>query len=177
MFRAGPRLRRTITHVSITITELDDGPESWQRCCDIYLRSWPTTSSGIYSPAEIEARLEQVSELSFWAHHIGASHRRLLGSVSKDGELYHGFSAAELTADGWEYGWLFLEPEAFGSGLAAALYDATVEGAVGKWFSYVLDGNPMSPRFLARRGWIPVAAAQPEWAVALGHRYTRWERY
>lgn len=161
--------------MTIEISELADGSESWQRCCNIYLRSWPATASGIYSPAEIEARFTQVAELAFWERHIGASHRKLLGSVSKDGTRYHGFSAAELTADGWEYGWLFLEPEAFGSGLATALYDATVAGTSGKWFSYILDGNQMSARFLARRGWVPVAAPQPEWAVALGHHYTRWE--
>lgn len=99
----------------------------------------------------------------------------VLGSITMHGAQYHGFSAAERTADGWEYGWLFVEPEAFGSGLAAALYDATVAGTSGTWHGYILDGNLMSPRFLARRGWIPVAAPQPEWAVALGRIYTRWE--
>jgi hypothetical protein len=157
------------------VRPLTTSPDDLRLCRDVYLRSWPVTAGGVYTPEQMRRRFEQVDDLGFWHAIVDGSDRRFTGTTVIDGVVRHGFATAHHEDGAWEFGWLFVEPEAFGSGLADALYTATVEDIEGPWFGFILDGNVMSPRFLASRGWRKVPGEQPDWAIALGHRYRRYE--
>ncbi len=137
---------------------LDDG-ELVRR---VYARSWPATCREDYSADAVIERLG-IRDLLWWQRKLSHSPVRLAG-VTESGA--YGFALAAPEESGWDFSYLFCEPEAFGTGLAAALHDAVLENLkehtdrVGGW---VLRGNERSQRFLATRGWENHGVQTPPW--------------
>jgi periplasmic divalent cation tolerance protein len=140
----------------------------------VYARSWPTTCHNDYSADEIIERLGN-RDLLWWQKKLSKSPIRFTGTTASGRA---GFALAAPEGDGWDFSYLFCEPEAFGSGLAAALHDAVVEAlggvtdVVGGW---VLAGNERSQRFLTSRGWANYGIQTPPWPEASA-RFVRFER-
>jgi hypothetical protein len=131
----------------------------------VYARSWPTTCRNDYSADEIIERLGN-RDLLWWQKKLSKSPIRFAGTAASGAA---GFALAALEGDRWDFSYLFCEPEAFGSGLAAALHDAVLAAlggtmdVVGGW---VLAGNQRSQRFLTSRGWVSFGIQTPPWPEA-----------
>jgi len=131
-------------------------------CGLIYVRSWPVTAKASHSAEELYERLVKRGP----DYRVGCLERspvRLIGKL----EGSRGFILATQKAEGLELSYLFVEPEAFGSGLAADLYDAALaEPHPRPEFAWVLSSNERSLRFFDRRGWeVDENAPQPDWAA------------
>jgi ribosomal protein S18 acetylase RimI-like enzyme len=154
--------------VSVNIRQLEPDDNDAALCGLIYVRSWPETAACSYSREQIHQRLTGRT-ISFWTRYLDRSPTRLLGSL--DGS--HGFLLVSHNPGGLELSYLFVEPEAFGSGLASRLYEAALASASSRpEFAWVLSCNQRSLRFFTKRGWEQDdTASQPAWADS--HRYTR----
>lgn len=145
----------------VIIQKLFPDDRSATLCAGIYMRSWPTTAGGNYSDDQIRARLTSRS-LSYWKDLIDRSSLALLGSNSHG----QGFCLVTPGDKFVELSYLFVEPEAFGTGLAATLCEQaelTSDRILNAW---ILSGNERSQRFFTRRGWEPRAdVGQPDWSV------------
>lgn len=128
----------------------------------VYARSWPETCRSDFSADEVITRLGE-RELLWWQRKVASSPIRIGGGPALGG---FGFALAAPEGDGWDLGYLFVEPEAFGAGLAGDLHDAAitqlrgVTDLVGGW---VLQGNVRSQRFLTTRGWVNCGLQAPPW--------------
>lgn len=149
-----------ISHLPVTV-------QSAGLCGLIYVRSWPETASCSYSSAQIGARLVERGP-RYWMTHLENSPVRVAGEV--DG--LWGFGLITSEPEGLELSYLFVEPEAFGTGLAAAIYDELLEDVQGPLCAWVLSGNVRSQRFFIKRGWVfDDRTNQPLWAD--GHEYIK----
>lgn len=149
------------------LSELAVTAEAAALCGLIYARSWPITATHTYGGAAVAARIAE-RPVSFWAGMLARSPVRVVGAVGGS----YGFALVTDTEHGFELSYIFVEPEAIGTGLAAALYDEVLDRAPGPLHAWVLTGNERSLRFFAARGWAPdPKAGQPSWAG--GHTYTR----
>jgi GNAT superfamily N-acetyltransferase len=114
-------------------------------------------------------------DLLWWQRKLAAAPIRISGESALGGS---GFALAAPADGRWELSYLFVEPEAFGSGLAAALHDAAIDqlrGVTNAVDGWVLNGNERSQRFLARRGWTNHGVRTPPWvstAQCLHFEYT-----
>jgi RimJ/RimL family protein N-acetyltransferase len=128
----------------------------------VYARSWPHTCRSDFSADAVISRLGD-RDLLWWQRKLAAAPIRIGGESALGGS---GFALAAPADGRWEMSYLFVEPEAFGSGLAAELHDAVIEqlrevtDVVDGW---VLRGNERSQRFLARRGWTNHGLRTPPW--------------
>lgn len=129
-------------------------------CAAVYARSWPLGAAHDYTPAEIAERLA-TRPLGYWLELLERSRVRLHASW----EDAHGFALISPTPDGDELSYLFVEPEAFGTGLAHTLHAAALAAAPGPLRAWVLAGNARALAFYTRRGWqLGDPDAQPHWA-------------
>ena len=162
------KMLRECTDVSmapVIIEKLFPDYRSATLCAGIYHRSWPTTAANDYRPDEIRGRLTERT-LEYWADHIEASRLALLGSNSHG----QGFCLVTPGESFLELSYLFVEPEAFGTGLAGVLCEQAELTAMSALHAWVLEGNERSRRFFVSRGWKECAdAGQPDWADGKAH--------
>lgn len=139
----------------------------------VYSRSWPLTARDDFTADEVIARLGD-RDLLWWQRKLAASPIRIGGGPAFGG---FGFALAAPVGETWEMSYLFVEPEAFGTGLAAALHDTVIErlqGTTATVEGWVLRGNERSQRFLAKRHWENQGLQPPPWAsTAQFYRYQR----
>ncbi len=139
----------------------------------VYSRSWPTSCRNDYSADEIIERLG-TRDLLWWQRKLDKSPIGFAGGPALGG---FGFALAAPEGDGWDFSYLFCEPEAFGTGLAGALHDAVIDalrGTTDVVGGLVLEGNERSQRFLTARGWTNYGIQTPPWPEASA-RFTRFE--
>jgi GNAT superfamily N-acetyltransferase len=158
--------------VDVTVTALGTSAADAALCGLVYVRSWPTTAACTYSPPQIQARLVERGP-GYWVDHLERSPVRFSGHVNGR----YGFVLITTEPEGRELSYLFVEPEAFGTGLAEALYDSAMAQIEHRpHHAWIISCNERSLRFFTRRGWrIEHGAGQPCWADGHGHghRYTR----
>ena len=137
-------------------------------CGLVYARSWPSSVAAVCGADRVLGRVVGRG-VDYWVDQLVRSPVRVVGV--KDGRW--GFALVTPEPDGLEFSYLFVEPEAFGSGLAAALYSSVMgAGRVRPDHAWVLECNVRSLRFFGSRGWVvDVGAVQPLWAD--GFRYVR----
>ena len=137
-------------------------------CGLIYVRSWPATASASHSLEQLYERVVKRGP-DYWVGYLERSPVRLIGQC--DGA--RGFVLVTQKAEGLELSYLFVEPEAFGSGLAGELYGAALAKPHPRpEFAWVLSSNERSLRFFDRRGWeVDEDAGQPDWAA--GQHYVK----
>jgi hypothetical protein len=149
-----------MTVAPVIIEKLFPNDRSATLCAGIYARSWPTTAKSVHSDDYIRARLAGRS-LAYWKTYIQRSSLALLGSNS------HGQGFCLVTPGDMflELSYLFVEPEAFGTGLADTLCEQAELTSGRALHAWILEGNQRSQNFFVRRGWICLeGAGQPDWA-------------
>lgn len=142
-------------------------PADAARVRDLFCRSFRATFGHLYPPVELDAWLETMSEARFRVETGCASHACFLGE-GDDGQLlgYVTLGPQDLgiapTARWWVLRQLYLEEDAKGTGLAAALMEAALAEArargVEELYLTVWIENHRARRFYERYGFEEVGA-------------------
>lgn len=149
----------------VGLRHLGTGEAGARWCADVYRHSWPHGARGSYTDEELAERLA-ARPLRYWEQLLVRSTVRLAGT--HDGA--RGFATVTPEDDGDELSYLFVEPAAFGTGLADELHTAALDAHRGPLRAWTLAANHRALAFLGARGW---AAGDPGLRPAWdgGHHY------
>jgi GNAT superfamily N-acetyltransferase len=139
-------------------TEDDAGPIG-----DVHVRSWRAAYAGIV-PQPILDGLSAERRAEYWRDAIGNTTNDPKWVVERDGRVL-GFAATgparddDLPPQTGEVYAIYVDPEAWSTGLGRRLFAAAVDDLVGRGFVglvlWVLTDNARARRFYAAAGWRP----------------------
>jgi ribosomal protein S18 acetylase RimI-like enzyme len=130
---------------------------------EVHVRSWKAAFPGLLPQDYLDALCPE-DRLGQWEEAVGAPGPWPVVLVADDGGKLLGFAAVGPTrdddADGSRVGelyMLYVDPEAFGGGVGAALHDSAVEELTDAGFAqatlWVLHSNVRARRFYETHGW------------------------